>query len=482
MYSNPAAERAVLAGITSYSAEAYFDISDIITETTFTVPSNQIIYKCLKHIIETNNDSKIDIPSIYSAATTLGLGYVFEKKQEANYLQAILSFPIDQKNVRRLAQQIKKLEIIRGLKKSLAIAEDNLNELTGEESITKILSVAEDVIFNFSASMTDGGGPQLLGDGIMEYLEEVIADPVDEVGISTGFKKFDQAIGGGLTAGVHMVGARIKVGKSYLSANVGDHISSNNIPVLYLDTEMQKKTQVPRLLAIKSKVSTKDIKTGKFGLEQDKKTRVFSAAKKVSQQPFWYKNISGTSFEEQAAIMRRWICKDVGLELDGTAKQCVIIYDYVKLMDDSSLKNMAEHQALGFLMTNLHNFAIKYNVPILGLCQLNRDGIDNETTGTAAGSDRILWLCTSFSIYKPKSDEEIAQDGPDNGNRKMVVLACREGGGTESHDYINFNFEGWCGKITEGKTALEIASNNARNPVVDTGFEINESDNIVPFE
>lgn len=482
MHSNIAAERAVLAGLLSYAGDSYFDIADIISETSFTSPSNQIIYKCVKHTIENNNNCRIDIPSLYAAATTLGLGHVFEKQQEAVHLQAIFNFPIDKNNVRKFAQQIRKLEIIRGLKKSLTLVQNNLNELNGEESITKILSVAEDVIFTFSASMTDGGGPQLLSEGIDEYLNEMLENPVDEVGISTGYKKFDAAIGGGLTPGVHMIGARIKVGKSYISANIGNYISSNNIPVLYLDTEMQKKTQVPRLLSLKSKVATKDIKTGKFGFDKDKKDKVFEAAKKVKGQPFWYKNISGTTFEEQAAIMRRWICKEVGLELDGTAKQCVIIYDYVKLMDDTPIKNMAEHQALGFLMTNLHNFCIKYNIPILGLCQLNRDGIDQETSGTAAGSDRILWLCTSFSIYKPKSDEEIAQDGPNNGNRKMVVLACREGSGTELRDYINFNFEGYCGKITEGKTALEISKQANSNPVIEDGDLISDDDEDVPFE
>ena len=43
--------------------------------------------------------------------------------------------------------------------------------------------------------------------------------------------------------------------------------------------------------------------------------------------------------------------------------------------------------------------------------QLNRDGIDEESTAVASGSDRILMYCISFTIFKQKSDEEIAEDG-----------------------------------------------------------------------
>ena len=50
-----AAERAVLAGICKYGNDAYLDIADLIQETTFTVDSNAIIFKCVKSIYEQEN-------------------------------------------------------------------------------------------------------------------------------------------------------------------------------------------------------------------------------------------------------------------------------------------------------------------------------------------------------------------------------------------------------------------------------------------
>ena len=68
MLSDPAAERAVLAGICKYGAEAYLDVADIIQDTTFTIDSNQIIYKCLQHVLQDGSYNKVDIASIYSSA------------------------------------------------------------------------------------------------------------------------------------------------------------------------------------------------------------------------------------------------------------------------------------------------------------------------------------------------------------------------------------------------------------------------------
>lgn len=161
--------------------------------------------------------------------------------------------------------------------------------------------------------------------------------------------------------------------------------------------------------------------------------------------------------------MRRWIAKVVGVNDKGKAKDCVIIYDYLKLMDSGEIRgDMKEFQILGFMMTALHNFSLRYEVPVLSFVQLNRDGINKETTDTASGSDRIIWLCSNFSIYKHKSDEEIAKDGPEHGNRKLVPVIARHGEGLEDRDYINIKMQGAIAKITEGKTAFELE---------DTGYD-----------
>lgn len=481
LLSDPSAERAVLSGIFNFGNDAYLDVSDIITEKTFTIGSNAVIYKCLKRLLESDVKS-IDIPSIWSAASELNLNHIFDNRDEVKHLTAVTKFPVQAENVRRFAAKIRKLEIARLLDAQLEGAKEKLVKINGDESISNILGIAEDAIFDFSSLLGDGNdSPELLGSGIEEYVKYLEENPCQTMGISTGYPAYDQAIGGGLRRGtVNIIGARPKTGKTLLSDNIGMHIASElKIPVLNLDTEMTADDHKHRSLAMLSEVAINDIETGVFGDNPDKKDKVYKAAQKIKDMPYYHRSIGGMAFEEQLSVVRRWLAKEVGINDDGTAKECVIIYDYLKLMSSDSISNsLAEFQVLGFMMTGLHNFALKYKVPVLSFIQLNRDGINRESTDAASGSDRIVWLCSNFTIFKRKSDEEVAEDGIGNGNRKLVPIVARHGGGLDDGDYINMHMKGYCGKIEEGRTAFELRDNREES---DEGFVVEDENEEVPF-
>lgn len=484
---DPASERAILAGICRYGEDAYLDVADIVQESSFTIDSNGIIYKCLKYLCENEQKPSIDVASIYSAAQDIGVANLFAKKEEAQHLKAIIDFPVTLENVRKFAAKIRKLEIARLLRKQLEQAGDKLLEINGNEPIASILGVAEDAVFNFSSLLNDtDNNPISIGKDIDDYIKSLEENKVDQIGIPTGFPVYDKAIGGGLRKGtVNVIAARPKTGKTLLSDNIGFHIAhKHQIPVLNMDTEMNTVDHINRVLGMMTEVEINAIETGRFAESADTKTKIVNAAQELKSTKLFYKSIAGKPFEEQLAIMRRWILKEVGLNEDGTAKQCVIFYDYLKLMDSQGMnQDLKEYQVLGFMMTSLHNFAVRYQVPIVAFIQLNRDGITKESTDTASGSDRIIWLCSNFSIFKRKSDEEIAEDGPTNGNRKLLPLVSRHGGGLDDNDYINCHMKGWCAKITEGKTRLEIL-NNSKNE--DEGFIVDEQtdhdEKEIPFD
>ena len=135
-----------------------------------------------------------------------------------------------------------------------------------------------------------------------------------------------------------------------------------------------------------------------------------------------------------------------------------------------------EFQMLGMMMTALQNFGTRYAVPILAFTQLNRDGIDNETSAVVSGSDRLTWFCTSFSILKHKSEEEIAEDGPELGNRKMVTVLSRYGPGHDFGEYVNAQMNKYKAQLIEIDPAL---LNN-----IGDNFVVVEDDNDdqIPFE
>tara|TARA_R110002020_G_scaffold328755_1_gene544694 strand:- start:1094 stop:2533 length:1440 start_codon:yes stop_codon:yes gene_type:complete len=479
MLSDAPAERAILAGVCRYGSEAYYDAADLIDVNSFTIDSNCMIYSCLKHIMNRDDNTSIDLPVILSAAKEIGLDDLVSNREEIQHLSAIMNFPILMENVRKMAVKIRKLQIARMMYDQLEQTKEKYTQIRGDEPISEILGIAEESILDFTSMLAEvEDAPEKVFIDVDERLEELAANPIDQVGIPTGFNKYDFAIGGGLRKGtVSVIGARPKTGKTLFAENVAIHIArKNHIPVLNLDTEMRREDHQDRGMAMLTEVAINDIETGKFAENSQKKTKMIDMAKEVKEIPYYHKSIGGKPFEEQLAIMRRWISKEVGLNSQGKSNDCVIVYDYLKIMEAADVRgDLKEHQMLGFLMTSLHNFSIKYEVPILAFVQLNRDGINKESTDTASGSDRIIWLCSNFTIYKTKSDEEIAKDAPENGTHKLVPVISRHGEGLQSNDYINMNMIGKYGKIVEGRTAFELEDG------VDYSEKLENDNDDIPF-
>lgn len=487
-----AGERAVLAGIYSYGEDAYLDVSDIIQQpTVFTDKTNEALWKCFSYLIEKRELKNIDQSSVLSAANELGFSYLFEKTEELSHVRSIFNSQVKLENVRFWAGQIRKLQIARMLKNQLSSAIFDIDKITGSESVDSIVAIAENAIFDFGELLNradNDNEPQLIGDGLRAHLRHLAENPVTQVGISSGFKYYDDYIGGGFRRKtVSLLGARTGVGKSMISDNVALHVASKlNIPVLYLDTEMNNEDHWYRLSANLSDVRIRQIETGQFGQNRQDMLKIKGAIEILEGIPFYYKNISGKPFEETLSIMRRWLKQQVGFDEKGKIKDCLIIYDYVKMMSGENISAaMQEYQILGFMMTALHNFAVKHDVPIFSLVQLNRDGIDKETSDVVSGSDRIAWLATNISVFKPKSAEEIGVDGGiENGSHKLVTIKARHGGGTPFGDYLNIVMTGDRGRVVEGETHINLKkkAENVMEPNPSNVPEDVQQIDDVPFE
>lgn len=464
-----AKERVVLAGIIKFGSQAFVDVDDILKITSFTDKTNQAIYIAIKDILTKDPARTIDYPTLVAQFGVLNFGNILDKHIEQEHLKSIFATDVTLNTIRPFAGSLRKLEIGRQLISRLKKIQGDLSKIKGDESLGSILGMVESPIFEFVSDLgEENAGPVSISDGLEDLIEHLINNPRELVGISTGWPKYDLAIGGGLRRKtVNMVGARMKVGKSQICLNIANAVSLSGIPVLYVDTEMSKEEQQVRRLALTSGIEINKIERG--NLNNSDKAKIANAIQKTKQSPFFHENVAGCDHETILGIMRRWIHRYVGFE-SGITKDCVIILDYLKLMNDDDLKNMQEYQKIGFIMTNLHNFAVKYDVPIFVTIQLNRDGINKESTDIVSQSDRILWLCSNFSIFKHKTPEEIQEDGPENGNRKLIPLVCRHGEGLPEGDYINMQMDGRYSSVKEV---------SAKNQII--GFEEQDGEELSPF-
>ena len=478
--SDVGAERAVLSGIFQYGKDGYVDVSEIVSVDTFTIESNQLIYKCVEQAIK--NNPKLDVAVFLSAAHDLGLTEFFKEKTEIEYIRSLMNFPIELANLRSQAKKIRKLEIARIYQSKIKKAYSLLDKVSGNEPLDEIVSIAEKPIFDFAKEFKQGEDdrPQLIGNDIDDYVQYLIDNPNRQVGIPSPWYKYNETIGGGFRRRtVSLFGARPGVGKSCLADNIAIHVAHRNkIPILMLDTEMSKEEHHNRLLAYLSKTKINEIERGKFVTNKFQLEKIKNAARIIKEMPYTYKNISGRKFEEVLSIIRRWIYQVVGFDENGRTNDCLVIYDYFKLMETSALENMQEYQAIGFQISDMHNFCVEYDVPVVAFVQLNRDGIDKELTSSISQSDRLVWLATAVTIFKHKSYEEIEEDGIENGNRKLIPIKARYGEGMQEGNFINMYMQGEYAMIEEMRTNADVkltGNNNQGFEVEDDEFAENQS-------
>lgn len=471
-------ERSVIIGALR-SSDTFLDIDPILNTDTFGDSVHQALWSITSAIYHEDNNARMDTSLIRAKAQELNLAHIIENKKEIKYISDLFSVIVEPSNVRKFAAKIRILEIARLLNSQLELAQGDVVGGARTSSVDQLVAFAENRIFDFSSliSTERNSGYVHISEGSLEYYEYLTENPRDLLGISSGFPIYDQLLGGGLQRKcVNMIGARTNVGKSFLADNIALHVAGKlNIPVLYLDTEMDMQGHWFRIWANVSKVPSNLIKTGKAGKNEVTDAKVREAIQHVDTIPYYYSNISGKPFEEVLAYIRRWLVREVGYDSNGNIKDCLIVHDYLKLMTAEGISNdMKEYQILGFQMTSLHNFAVKYDVPILSFIQLNRDGITKDGLEAISQSDRVSWLASSVSIYKRKSDEEIA-DTSDRGNMKFIVVKSRHGQTNNYNEYINYNFNGSIGLITEGNLSTDPTP-IVRQENPNQSFEIEDSE------
>ena len=246
--SDVGSERAVLAGLFAYGLESYVEISDFLTHNSFSHRNNQVIYKCVEKILQ--SEAHVDLPAILSASEQLNLSEVIQTSQELEYIRDLMEYPVKQENVPHFAAQIKKFELARKARRIANKISKDIEDINGDETIDEIISLIESPITEFLRDDEVGQKPEKLGDDIDEYLEFLIENKCDQIGLSSGFPRFDAVVGGGLRRKcVDLVSARPGVGKSVFADNVALHNARKGIPVLMLDTEMSKEDHLNRIIS-----------------------------------------------------------------------------------------------------------------------------------------------------------------------------------------------------------------------------------------
>jgi len=430
----------VIVGLARYGKFFAHKIHNMVTPEVLINDEGRFYFQVIKEIIE--NDVDVDAVQMEEFSIFLGHDKYFKanRKKILEVLDKIAEYPISQanalENARILARRHYKNAIISDLKnvvKNLVVLPDN----TPSDEITQELVA---VIRRSEAGSEDSDKIESLGSDIQEYTEELMNGEPSQPGLDIGLPLLAEICGGVVPGSVHVIAARMKLGKSAILLNIGLNAAKNKVPVLYFDMELSKRQVQQRALAHLAQVNLDSIIYKTFKKVPKDVEKIKNAAELMEELPITWRKVSGMNYNQYLNFARRWIADQVGFDHKGKALPCLIVLDYIKLSGDlGSSSSKKDHELLGTMAKKIKEFAMEYEIPIFTAVQLNREG-------RIFGSDQIAMEVDTILEYSRKSSAEVAQDNADLGsfcgNSKIIQNAVRQASAWDPADYIAMHYDG----------------------------------------
>ena len=224
-------------------------------------------------------------------------------------------------------------------------------------------------------------------------------------------------------------------GKSAFFLNETIHQLKNGAGVLYIDTELSDETFYIRCLSNLSGVDGNSIKRGTYSQ---------SAAKAIEKAKDFLRNanlvheyIPEFKKSKIEQLVRKWKLQ-TGINF--------VVYDYIKPEARLGTGAAEVSNGLGQMCDFLKNtIAGTLELPVLAGAQIN------TTTGTLADSQKPLRYCSTYMLWREKTQDELKQDGLECGNFCCEIGKNRNGMLTSEGDYIDIHFDGNKMRIYEAK-------------------------------
>ena len=176
--------------------------------------------------------------------------------------------------------------------------------------------------------------------------------------IKTEYKYIDRVLGGGLlNSGFYLLAGRPGMGKTTLGLNIVRKVAKKGLPVLFVSLEMSKEQITQKLLALETGLSTQEL-VGK--MDAQAVDRVTEAATQIHGLPLTLNRKPGATVSDIANMARA--VKDLAM----------ICVDYVGLIEPDN-KQVKRYEGVSQVSRDLKRLALRLNIPILGLAQLNRE-------------------------------------------------------------------------------------------------------------
>ena len=260
-------------------------------------------------------------------------------------------------------------------------------------------------------------------------IDEVYKTKQPLTGISTGINKLDELTTGFQPSEFIIIGARPSVGKTALALNMASHIAcKEKKPVAFFSLEMPDIALAQRLISSEAQVDGNKMRSG--FLTTDDFRHIKDAMDKLYEMPLYIVDIPNMRYQDLRSQARKLRAKE---EVE------IIFVDYLGLIGHDN-NSLPRHEQMGDISRSLKGLARELKIPIVVLCQLNRE---MERTGLGmpptlanlrdSGSieqDADLVMFLHKPTKKPKKGEEDQhlQQVPAEGLHTELIIAKQRNG------------------------------------------------------
>jgi len=286
---------------------------------------------------------------------------------------------------------------------------------------SELINFAEQKIIDISVN-TDTSEVYKMGNNTIDVLTQRAKKPSQIPGLEVGWNQYDEYTNGAQPGDLIILCAESKVGKSITLTNWATKLAiKDQIPILYIDTEMNEREQEDRILANLTGIPHKEIVSGLYvvdttsGKAEDKIARLKTAQKELQLGYYYHVYMPQFTTEKVIALAKKFN-KQFGIK--------ALFFDYIKIpSSQANFRQQQEYQALGYFTSGLKELAGILKIPIFTACQANRSDLNtsNPDATNIGGSYRILQLASKLMFLVNKSEEQIAKDGFQNGNQQLII-------------------------------------------------------------
>jgi hypothetical protein len=451
--ANLAAEKVFLAGVVRHPNKL-FEFVEYLGEEDFQHSATKMTFEAMRSLVVDKEAEKLTKAKLVAEAKALGHhNYLSATKNGAwideLFVEDVAEHELDAHflEVKRQALKDQYVESFKDLRDYLVSTDDPLSVMIGKVENSIISKV----------NMVDKGENAIVDmrDGFWDFIDSVADDP-GHLGLDLGYPLWQERIGQVRNGAITFLVATTKAGKSQFGMRAAITAARKGLPVLYLDSELNKQDQWIRQAAMLTRVPSEYVETGlwnmsdrqlvEYGISDPlKRDEIIAYGKRLrdprvreafDKMPIYYQSISGLDVVDVIPHMRRWLLTHVKPDRETRVPQCLIVYDYIKLAMTDEIRSgiLKEYQQHGINVAQLHDFTNKYNIPMIAFGQTNNE-IDDDLR-CVAGAKRISENVDSISLFKRKGDRELANDSL--GTHMVRVFAARYGKALHG-GYINFD-------------------------------------------